>query len=245
MSALAPTVEDLCGVWSRRSIRWPDGRSDTTTQVTWLQGRQWFVDVRRPDVDPAVDRSPDAEWGPRLDAFAGRLHQNDDDRTQFTWHHMVDWSSERRLDVGRLRWDGDTLVEEGVLEPYCEVWIRTERHKPEDSATALLRDGAGRVALLLRSAGFFGYAVRRGLDAQTGHGTSNCEIAIGTIDDNGWRVRDSTRNDPADFPIVVNAGESHALITAGTALDSGCLLAGRWQIGERTGDPALLQTRGV
>ncbi|WP_157118351.1 hypothetical protein [Mycobacterium sherrisii] len=245
MSASAPTVEDLGGVWSRRSIRWPNGRSDTTTRVTWIQGRQWFVDLRRPAVDPAVSPSPGGECAPRMDAFAGRLSQNDSDRTQFMWDHTIDWSPDPRPDVGRLRWEGDTLVEEGVLEPYREVWIRTERHEPEDSATALLHDDTGRVALLLRSAGVFGYAVSRGPDGQAGRGPTDCEVAIGTIDDKGWWVSSSTRSDAAEFPIVVNVGPSQAQMGADTPMVAPCLLTGRWQIGQLTGDPALLQTSEV
>ena len=33
-----PRIEDMAGLWRRALIAWPDGRQDTTTFVSWLQG---------------------------------------------------------------------------------------------------------------------------------------------------------------------------------------------------------------
>ncbi len=230
----------------RRSVEWPDGRSDTTTRVTWLQGWQWFVDLRRPAAWPGVNA--DVPVGttrpPALEAFAGRLVQTCQAPAEFTWQRTVDWSPQSPPDVGRLNWDGDTLIEEGVLQPYREVWVRTERHSPDDSATVLLRDDAGRDAVLLRSAGFFGFAVGRPskADTRTAGMGSDCEIAIGTISDSRWRIRSSTRTETEGTPISVRIRGRRAQTTIAAPADHRCLLAGSWQISGLTGDPTLLQT---
>ena len=245
----APAVEDLCGVWVRRSLEWADGRSDTTTRVTWLQGSPWFVDLRRPDVRPAVD-TPHGNlsvgvWAPQLEAFAGRLVQTSSGSPEFTWQRRIDWSPESGPDVGRLSWDGDNLIEEGVLQPYREVWIRAERHSPDDSATALLRDGAGRLVILVRSAGFFGFAVGRPLrpGARTRHGRPDCEIALGVITGGSWQIRISTRIETEGAPIDFEVNEKQAVVAVFAPSDCRSLLSGTWQISAITGDPALLQTR--
>lgn len=239
----APTVEDLCGVWVRRSLEWPDGRSDTTTRVTWLQGRQWFVDLRQPAVVTRTE-VPHGATAPSLEAFAGRLVQTRRAPAEFTWQRTVDWSPESPPDVGRLTWAGDTLVEEGVLQPYREVWVRTERHDPGDSATVLLQDDAGREVILLRSAGFFGYAVGRpsGADTRTESGGPDCEISIGAISDDRWQIRLSTRSASEDIPISVQIDEWRARATVAAPTGLRCLLAGTWRISGLTGDPATLQT---
>jgi hypothetical protein len=209
----APAVEDLCGVWVRRSLEWADGRSDTTTRVTWLQGSEWFVDLRLPAVRPS-----DGARTPQPEAFAGRLVRTLSDATEFMWHRTIDWSPDSGPDVGRLSWDGDNLIEEGVLQPYREVWIRAERHSPDDSATALLRDDTGRLGIVLRSAGFFGFAV-------------------------GWQIRSSTQIETEGVPICIEIKDKLAVIDVTGPPDCRCLLSGAWHISGTVGDPSLLQTR--
>ncbi|OBI52155.1 hypothetical protein [Mycobacterium sp. E796] len=240
----APTVEDLCGLWVRRSLEWPDGRCDTTTHVTWLQGWQWFVDLRRPAAWPEAAVPAGAKRPAGLEAFAGRLVQTCPASAEFRWQRTVDWSPQSPPDVGRLSWDGDTLIEEGVLQPYREVWVRTARHSPDDSATVLLRDDAGRDAVLLRSAGFFGFAVGRpsGVDTRTAATGSDCEIAIGTINESCWRISVSTRTETEGTPISVRIHGRLAQTTVAAPADHRCLLAGKWRISGSTGDPALLET---
>jgi hypothetical protein len=232
----APAIEDLCGVWVRRSLEWADGRSDTTTRVTWLQGSEWFVDLRLPAVRPS-----DGARTPQPEAFAGRLVRTLSDATEFMWHRTIDWSPDSGPDVGRLSWDGDNLIEEGVLQPYREVWIRAERHSPDDSATALLRDDTGRLGIVLRSAGFFGFAVGRPL--RTGARHLDCEIAVGVITDGGWQIRSSTQIETEGVPICVEIKDKLAVIDVTGPPDCRCLLSGAWHISGTVGDPSLLQTR--
>jgi len=228
-----PEVEELCGVWVRRSLEWADGRSDTTTQVTWLQGAEWFVDLRRPGIGP-----PAGTWVPQLEAFAGRLTRSCSATAEFTWERLIDWSKPAGPDIGRLNWDGNDLIEVGVLEPYREVWVQAERHSPDDSATASFTDGAGRSGIVLRSAGFFGFAVGR--TPRTGELHLDCEIGIGVITDGSWQIRSSTRDETDGAPICLDVNDTEAKITAPPSC--ACLLAGTWQISEITGDSALLQT---
>jgi len=234
-----PTVQDLCGAWVRRSLQLPDGRLDTTTQVTWLQGWQWFIDLRLPgeipeDVRPETPRA-------NLEAFAGRLVQTCGANAEFTWRRTIDWSPESPPDVGRLSWDGDTLVEEGVLEPYREVWIRAEPHRPNDSVTALLRIGANREAVLLRTARYFGFAV--GSPPATSGAGADAEISIGRVIDNHWQVESSTRREMEGSSISILIDERKARAIVATPAGRCCLLSGNWQINEITGDPRLLRTQ--
>jgi len=118
----------LQGLWRRRSLSYPDGRCDTTTRVYWLQTASAFADIRIP-----ADRPDLRAWG-RLDAldradrlalarqagFAGWTELCGD---HCCWHREIDYQPATGIpDEGRLRRGDGILIEEGIHEPYVEVW---------------------------------------------------------------------------------------------------------------------------
>jgi len=144
----AVMIADLLGVWRRTSIRWPDGRRDTTNTVFWLQGSRYYADIRIPAGRPSfagvrsiAKCSPaQRQWLATQEGFAGELVQRGDG---FHWIRDVDYQPPGGPpDVGRLRFadaSRDRIVEEGVLQSYVEDWERIDRG-----------DSTGRQALVLR-----------------------------------------------------------------------------------------------
>jgi hypothetical protein len=123
-----PVPEWLRGLWRRRSIARPGGALDTTTTVYWLQTESLFADIRipadRPDVSGRsglLQLDPDQRLGlARQGGFAGWTELRGD---RCHWHRLIDYQPfSGVLDEGRLiRGDG-VLVEEGIHEPYIEIW---------------------------------------------------------------------------------------------------------------------------
>ena len=134
------SIPDLVGVWRRASIRWPDGREDTTTTVYWLQGRRYFADIRIPAGRPSFDgvtsfdecSSKQRDWLATQEGFAGELIPHGDDAVQ--WLRDIDYRPPGGPpDIGRLRFvdaSQDQMIEEGVVQPYVEVWERVDRGEP-------------------------------------------------------------------------------------------------------------------
>ncbi len=123
-------TRDLSGLWKRTLLALPDGHADTTSAVHWLQGPAYYADLRQPDERPdfsAVsclrDLTPEqVDWLARQECFAGRLAPSG---AFFEWRRDVDFQPKTgAADVGRLRFDGDLLVEEGRDVPYVEHWRR-------------------------------------------------------------------------------------------------------------------------
>jgi hypothetical protein len=123
-----PVPEWLRGLWRRRSIARPGGSLDTTTTVYWLQTERLFADIRIPADRPDVSaRGGLRELAPseriglgRQGGFAGWTELRGD---RCHWHRLIDYQPFTGApDEGRLiRGDG-VLVEEGVHEPYIEIW---------------------------------------------------------------------------------------------------------------------------
>jgi hypothetical protein len=125
----------LIGVWSRRSIRWPDGREDLTTRVWWVQGRTHFVDIRIPAERPSFagirslgDCDPEQRaWLSRQEGFAGTLEVANG---AWLWNRWLDFNPPTgKRDIGRLIFADEhkqMMIEEGVDESYTEVWERID-----------------------------------------------------------------------------------------------------------------------
>jgi hypothetical protein len=142
------TLDSLLGVWRRVSIRWPDGREDISTKVFWLQGSKYYADIRIPAGRPAffgVDSlakctSEQTAWLAKQEGFAGELVQNGD---RFHWIRDVDFQPPGGLkDIGRLRFadpSRDRMIEDGVEQPYTEVWERIHRGESTHGQALVLK----------------------------------------------------------------------------------------------------------
>jgi hypothetical protein len=165
-------MAECVGLWRRTLLIDADGSRDTTTDVRWLQGLTAFVDLRRPvPPDPAAQ-----------DGFAGRLQQHDD---VFEWTRFVGLRpAGEHPDAGRMRWDGDVLVETGVHDDYVEHWVLEPAAGP---CWALnLFDPDSGEALLLRVGEHFGWA-QRGSPKTAGVD----EISMGFVGAT-WEITDSS-----------------------------------------------------
>jgi hypothetical protein len=126
--AAASVPDWLCGLWRRRSIRFADGHHDDTTVVYWLQTPSAFADIRIPADRPPVgerdglDQLTDGELLAltRQAGFAGWTELSG---TRCRWHRQIDYQPPSGLpDEGLLHRGDGVLVEEGVHEPYLEIW---------------------------------------------------------------------------------------------------------------------------
>jgi hypothetical protein len=145
-------MADCAGLWRRTLLVASDGTRDAGSGVQWLQGITAYVDSR---------------------GFGGWLHQRAD---VFEWSRFAELHASENPDAGRMRWDGDTLIEVGVHDDYIEHW---RRDCPVTGACWALRlaSADGDEALLLRVGDEFGW-LRRG---------SRVEVSMGTIAGDAWR----------------------------------------------------------
>ncbi|MBI1205347.1 MAG: hypothetical protein GC182_22825 [Rhodopseudomonas sp.] len=123
-------LQDLTGLWRRRSIAWPDGRTDTDTEVFWLQGPHRYADLRIPagrpsDAEIACLRDLDRD---RLRAMArqeGFFGTLDVMRSVACWHRDFDYRPDTGIaDRGSLAFEDGVLIERGIEQPYIEHWLR-------------------------------------------------------------------------------------------------------------------------
>jgi hypothetical protein len=126
------TVNDLVGVWRRRSIETGDGQKDTTTRVFWLQTHSCFGDIRIPiDRVPclgqlALDELTEAAAIAlsHQQGFGGITHVEGE---TCQWHRRIDYQPPNgSRDIGLLAWEQDILVELGVDASYREEWERID-----------------------------------------------------------------------------------------------------------------------
>jgi hypothetical protein len=174
---LTVALHDLPGVWRRSLLVRPDGSSDTTTTVLWVQGPALYADLRLPHPDrPATDSG----HAP-VEGFAGELVLTDG---VFEWCRRIDLSPPGPYaDRGRLAFTGDVLVEDGVEVCYAEHWHREPDSIGPSGAKLLIRPGTE--ALLVRAGSYIAYA--------TSGPTSGPEISIGRLDGDDWVVAWSSR----------------------------------------------------
>lgn len=199
------TVPDwLCGLWRRRSIRFADGRHDATSRVYWLQSASTFADIRIPADRPPVGgretlgalRDAELLALTRQGGFAGwtELHGN-----RCRWHRQVDFQPPSGVpDEGILQRGDGLLVEEGVHEPYLEIWEAVDCGPPPAEralahARAVAAAARGRLVTagnvfvfvrdrrppLTRAADLTALATTAGLRRDTLLTLLDCEISLG------------------------------------------------------------------
>jgi len=120
----------LCGLWQRLSLETPDAPRDTTTRVFWLQTPTLFADIRVPSLRAVRrDRTRLDEYAcdelavlAQQDGFAGRTAL---DGALCRWEREVTFQPPTGVpDEGRLTFQGEEIVEDGVHLSYRERWRR-------------------------------------------------------------------------------------------------------------------------
>ena len=211
---MTPALSDMEGMWRRSLIAWPDGRRDVTTAVHWLQSASFYADLRQPADRPSFAgvgclrqvRQDQIAWLARQEGFAGALLR---DGTWFEWQRDLDFQPQSRYsDIGRLRFDGDMLIEEGFDVAYIEHWHRETMTDYPDAAARLRDRHNGCTGFLVRLGVAFMVARTRAfplppfrslsdyaLEApslQDAQDLVDCEISIGTVAQDGWVIENSS-----------------------------------------------------
>lgn len=226
------SLHDVPGLWRRTLIAWPDGRSDTETQVFWLQGPRHYADLRIPARRPAcsdVTCLRDLDWTllrfmARQEGFFGRLDMAE---SIGQWHRAFDYQPDTGVaDRGMLAFEDGILVERGIELPYTEHWLR--QPDTSEAVALLLETEAGTPGCFVVAGDAFVYA--RGRTAALPHGVTldhliddaaslqaaqdlfDCEISFGhrQSDDKGgdWRIERSSlcfREGAALAPVLDSA----------------------------------------
>jgi hypothetical protein len=203
MGIRVENVESLVGVWARRSIRWADGREDTSTRVFWVQGQICYGDIRIPAVRPSfaeVESLADCgvaqrEWLAKQEGFAGELVAKDG---AWIWKREIDYRLPTgKRDIGRLMFVDESrrmMIEEGVDEPYVELWERIDDGSSTNGETFAARlKGAGEMGLLIAVGGHFLFAMGRSDYVEISHGERRGALADWTVADSTIPWREGTR----------------------------------------------------
>jgi isopenicillin N synthase-like dioxygenase len=201
------------GLWRRLVLSLPGSPVDTLTEVGWLQGPGFYVDLRQPlgllgrvEAGCLAELTLDeARVLAAQEGFAGSLFL-DGDCTE--WVREIDFQPPGPIgDVGRLEDHGDLLIERGVHADYVEHWQREPSTAGGPCWAARLRAEDGAAVFLVRCGARFGYARERslalpqgetlaarmaGATLETGRALVDCEIALGTVSAEGWRIDRST-----------------------------------------------------
>lgn len=208
-------LEDLAGLWTRSLQVWADGRRDVSTKVVWLQGATIFADLRQPpDIASQFGHATclnslgfsDCEQLARQQAFAGVFFARDG---YFEWTRHIDYQpAQGKIDAGRLFWQKDILVEEGLQKEHFEHWHRDPALPLKPCWGVILKDAADGVwGNLLRVGDFFMYsrnrtsalvngtlvdAVRGAVNVKAARDLIDYEISFGTVSSAGWQITRST-----------------------------------------------------
>ncbi len=194
---------------------WADGRRDDSTQVAWLQGPTIFADLRQP-AGMAGQFShagclnglgfSDCEKLARQQGFAGIFSARNG---AFEWERYVDYQpAQGKIDAGRLFWQDDILVEEGLEQEHFEHWHRDPGRALAPRFGYILKDVADGIwGNLLRVGDFFMYsrdralplsggslvdAVRGAASVKAARELIDFEISFGKATQDGWRITRST-----------------------------------------------------
>lgn len=227
-------LSHLTGLWERSLIVWPEGREDKTTFVAWLQGPNFFADLRQPADPPSFEKVSclddiephHIEWLTRQEGFAGRLCRAE---SAFEWQRMIDYQCPSdAADAGYLNFSGNVLIERGRDTPYVEHWHRTPASIDPQFAIRM-RDQRGIEGFLVRAGDIFMYA--RGRTISLPHGAAlawlakscslagarelvDCEISLGRIRGEAWKI------DRSSLPFRVRADLSPSFATDGGSVST-------------------------
>ncbi|MCK0089985.1 hypothetical protein MWU77_04210 [Rhodococcus sp. F64268] len=197
--------------FERTLLSRPGHPDDTTTRVTWLQGRTLYCDLRQPAALPKIEAPALRALGigdllalADQDGFAGPLIDNSD---------HVEWVRTVALrpagptpDAGALNaLDHDTLVEQGIFEDYIEHW-RIAATSPDIDEYLLEDLDTGAPGVVVRVGGDFAFArgrkhvldsslheqIRGAASLRAAQELLDCEIALGVVRDEQWIITASS-----------------------------------------------------
>jgi hypothetical protein len=253
-------LADLTGLWTRSLQAWPDGRRDTTTQVGWLQGIASYADLRQP---PTIigrfgharclhDLSlADCEQLALQQAFAGIFVARAEGHE---WLRVIDYQPPRPTrDIGRLYWQDDILIEEGLQGEYIEHWHRdpqlpllpcaalTLRGLDDERWGSLLR--VGNLFMLARDrqcpvqGGSLAAAVAGAADLAAARALVDFEISAGVITAEAWQITRSTLPFRVGASLTCQMSGEARLHTADLSPE-GAAITRHWEIISAEGEPA-------
>jgi hypothetical protein len=127
---MANVADAYIGVWRRLLLRTPTVE-DTTTEVYWLQTRDWHADIRVPKNRPACKGKSSLQQLDRIELLGLAQQQGFAGITEVKgnicrWHRRVDFQPPSGFnDVGRMVFESpDRVLEYGVEQAYFEIWER-------------------------------------------------------------------------------------------------------------------------
>lgn len=120
--------EKLIGAWRRTGLIIDGQRRVDYCDVLWLQGEQWFADIRL----RLNDQDPQPGDGVAVDfategAFAGIARWSE---PTMSWEHILDVRDEPPTDVSPVKWQNGGIIEGGTMNwqgrqvPWAEEWVR-------------------------------------------------------------------------------------------------------------------------
>jgi hypothetical protein len=245
---------DLGGLWRRRLIAWPDGRSDSDTDVLWLQGPSLYADLRIPvgrpacadarclrDLDLAMLR-----FMARQEGFCGRF---DVTGGIGTWQRIFDFQPDTGIgDRGTLVFENGVLVERGIDSAYVEHWVRAEAG---EVIAVELGSEAGTPGCLVAAGESFIYA--RGRAVALSSGTTlpqliddaaslpaaqdlfDCEISFGRRHGSDWRIERSSHGFREGASLSPVFDEAARTLSIADRTPDGAPMTRTWRVGAQEG----------
>jgi hypothetical protein len=243
-------IKDALGLWERSLIAWPDGRQDTTTFVAWLQGPNFFADLRQPADPPSFDgvsclddlQPHHLDWLSRQEGFAGRFMSAGD---AFEWRRMIDFQCSNGIaDAGYLTFSDGVLVERGRDISYVEHWHQTSpRGAPHFALRIQDHDGLG--GFLVRVGEIFMLVRNRSMvlppggsladlvrcsSPEEGRALIDCEISLGRVRSGSWLIGRSTLPFRIKMDLSPKLSADHQTLTVADVAPSGGPLLRHWKI---------------
>lgn len=239
---IVPPDSRLTGRWRRSLLETAEGSRDTTTDVTWLQAGELYVDLRlavhepNPPLDahaPTCLRELDRDQATALaqpEGFAGRLLA---DGPFAHWQRLVDLQPEGpHPDQGRLVDEGERLVETGRDGSYVEHWHRATGPATPLAALLLREFATGALAVLVRVGDDVGWARGR----TQGADLLDAEVALGRVEAHGATLTRSNLPWRVGSPLAMAAvGEQ---VSTDDVAPDGSAVRHIWQVLSREGELA-------
>ena len=127
---MADVPDAYLGVWQRLLLRTPQAE-DTTSEVYWLQTRDWHADIRVPADRPACSGKTSLAQLDHVELRGLSTQQGFAGVTEVVgdicrWHRKIDFQPSAGFDdVGRMQFETtNRVLEFGIEQDYFEIWQR-------------------------------------------------------------------------------------------------------------------------